>query len=214
MAALNPRHGASDHEAQAGALIEWARHCAERGWNQATSGNFSVVVGREPLRLLVTRSGADKGRMAPSDLILVDEAGKAVEGGGTPSAETPLHLGLVVAHQAGAIGHTHSVWSTILSERFAAEEGIALEGFEMQKALAGVTTHERRLVLPIIPNSQDWTAEAARAVKATGEGTVPGLLIRRHGLYAWGRDIEEASRHLEALEFLLEVRAREVAYSR
>jgi methylthioribulose-1-phosphate dehydratase len=35
-----------------------------------------------------------------------------------------------------------------------------------------------------------------------------GFLIRSHGLYTWGRDLAEANRQLEILEFLLEVTAR------
>jgi methylthioribulose-1-phosphate dehydratase len=35
-----------------------------------------------------------------------------------------------------------------------------------------------------------------------------GFLIRRHGLYTWGRDLDQARRHVETLEFLFEVIAR------
>lgn len=203
----------ADRAALASELADWARRCADRGWNRATSGNFSVVVHRDPLQLLITRSGVDKGRLTAKDFVLVDETGRSVDPGGSPSAETHIHVDLARSQGAGAVGHTHSVAATALSERFAAEGGVTFEGYEMLKALAGVNTHAIRVVVPVVENSQDWMADAAKAVARTGDGSVPGFLIRRHGLYAWGRDTGEAARHLEALEFLLEVRAAEMAYS-
>ena len=71
--------------------------------------------------------------------------------------------------------------------------------------LEGVTTHEHREWLPILENSQDMEALAARArVLMRGNPTLHGFLIRRHGLYTWGRDLDAAARHVEILEFLLE----------
>ena len=37
-----------------------------------------------------------------------------------------------------------------------------------------------------------------------------GYLIRRHGLYTWGKDLEEATRHIEVIEFLLECMGRTI----
>ena len=101
--------------------------------------------------------------------------------------------------------HTHSLWSTLLSDAHAAQGGLALEGYEMLKGLRGVTTHEHREWLPIVENSQDWEREAARVrTVLDAHPEAHGFLIRRHGLYTWGRDVDEAARHLEVLEFLLE----------
>jgi methylthioribulose-1-phosphate dehydratase len=79
----------------------------------------------------------------------------------------------------------------------------------MLKGLAGVETHEHREWLPIVDNTQDWTAAAPdlRAV-LDAHPAAHGFLIRRHGLYTWGRDLDEAARHLEILEFLLEAVGR------
>src|SRR5688572_6523672 len=49
-----------------------------RGWSVGTSSNYSVVLGRDPLRLLVTASGKDKGRLTADDFVVVDAAGKPV----------------------------------------------------------------------------------------------------------------------------------------
>ena len=110
---------------------------------------------------------------------------------------------------AGAVAHTHSTWSTLLSDRHAAEGGLAIEGYEMLKGLAGVTTHAHREWLPIVENSQNWGRETAAVErKLRSSPGVHAFLIRRHGLYTWGRDVAETSRHLEILEFLLEAVAR------
>ena len=185
------------------------RGAYQRGWTLGTSGNFSAVVGTEPLKLLITPSCADKGALAGDQMITIDDQGRATADDGRPSAETSLHLAIVRARGARAVSHTHSVWSTLLSDAAAAEGGLAIEGYEMLKGLRGVTTHAHREWLPVIENTQDWAAEAPRVeALLRGQSHTHGLLIRRHGLYTWGGDLDEMKRHLEILEFLLEVVGR------
>lgn len=180
-----------------------------RGWAQGTSGNFSAVLSREPLRLAVTSTGLDKSTLTARQFLEIDETAKVHRGTGRPSSETAIHLSVVRERIAGAVLHTHSVWNTILSEAFAAQGGIALEGYEMLKGLDGISTHQHREWLPILENSQDMVALAK-----TAEATLQqypgahGLLLRGHGLYTWGRDLAEARRHVEILEFLMEVLGR------
>src|SRR5262245_13582855 len=184
-------------------LAELGRNFYGRGWLLGTSGNFSAVVRREPLRLAITPSGVDKGTLSREQILQVDENGCIVGGSGKPSAETALHLAIVRLRKAAAVLHTHSVWSTLLSQSCAASGGIAIEGYEMLKGLEGVNTHEHREWLPIIENSQNVAALAH-----TMEETLVrfpethGLLLRGHGLYTWGRNLPEAKRHVEILEFL------------
>jgi methylthioribulose-1-phosphate dehydratase len=193
----------------AGQIVELGRQVHLRGWVLGTSGNFSAVVSREPLRLAITASGVDKGRLGPAQVLEIDGEGRAVGGSGRPSAETSLHLAVVRARGAGAVLHTHSPWSTLLSESAAAEGGLAIQGYEMLKGLDGVATHEHREWLPIVENTQDWAAASAGVEAMLKEHPeAHGFLIRRHGLYTWGRDFGEAARHLEVLEFLLEVVGR------
>ena len=185
-----------------------------RGWCDGTGGNFSCVLSHAPLRLLMAPSGVDKGRVAPQELIEVDGAGAVVRGQGRASAETLLHLAIVETTQAGAVLHTHSQSGTLLSAhhaphaRPAAGEPAAVGhlGFtdlEMLKGLEGVTTHATRVELPVLANDQDLAALSERARPHLGSAP-HGLLIAGHGLYAWGRDLPTAMRHLEILEFLLE----------
>ena len=189
-------------------LAEIGRDCYARGWALGTSGDFSAVVNRDPLRLAITTSGVDKGALSAGEIVEIDQYGKVVAGSGRPSAEATLHLAIARGRGAGAVLHTHSIWSTILSDA-ATEDGLALEGYEMLKGLDGVGTHEHREWLPILDNTQDWAA-AAPLVEAilADRPDAHGFLIRRHGLYTWGRDLAEARRHVEILEFLFEVMGR------
>lgn len=187
-------------------LAGLVRAAAQRGWAVGTSGNFSAVVGTDPIRLVITPSGADKTAVRAEDMVTIDAQGAVEAGGGRPSAETALHLAIVRACGAAAVSHTHSVWSTLLSDAAFPAGGLAIEGYEMLKGLSGVTTHAHREWLPVIANVQDWAGEAHRVESLLrGQPLAHGLLIRRHGLYTWGRDMGELKRHLEVLEFLLEV---------
>lgn len=202
--------GAEGHAALARLLAAAGREFYARGWVLGTSGNFSAVTGRDPLRLSITASGVDKGALKPAHILQIDERGEVTRGRGRASDEARLHLSVVRARGAGAVLHTHSVWGTLLSEAFAAEGRLLIEGFEMLKGLAGVRTHEHREALPVIENSQDMDALSRALEEAlTNYRGAHGVLLRRHGLYTWGRDLAEARRHVEILEFLLEVKGRE-----
>ncbi len=180
-----------------------------RGWVLGTSGNFSAVISREPLRLAMTSTGLDKGALTPAQFLEIDSAASVVRGGGGPSAEALLHLAIVNGVGAGAVLHTHSVWSTVLSGSHAPQGGIALEGYEMLKGLEGVRTHKHREWLPILENSQDMIELGDRVsrILQTSPG-IHGFLLRDHGLYTWGVGLQEAKRHVEILEFLMEVLVR------
>ena len=91
-----------------------------------------------------------------------------------------------------------------------------IEGFEMLKGLSGVTTHEHREWLPIFENTQDipvLAEQVSLAMNAPDKPLTHGYLIRRHGIYTWGRDLDEATRQIEILEFLLECIGRQIGMS-
>jgi methylthioribulose-1-phosphate dehydratase len=182
-----------------------------RGWVLGTSGNFSVVTNREPLRIAITPSATFKGELRADQILEIDESGKPIEAGRMrPSAETLLHVEIIRARGAGAVLHTHSIWSTLLSEESAGRGGLAIEGYEMLKGLEGVRTHEHREWLPVLDNNQDMPRLALRLRDVLEEHpAMHGFLLRRHGLYTWGEDLPQAIRHVEILEFLLEAVGRE-----
>ena len=190
-------------------LAEIGKGFYVRGWVLGTSGNFSALVAREPLRLAITSTGLDKGHLTPAQFLEIDEAANVLRGDGRPSAEALLHLAIVRSVDAGAVLHTHSVWSTVLSGTHARHGGIVLEGYEMLKGLAGVATHKHREWLPILENSQDIVELADRVTKTIEQTPgIHGFLLQEHGLYTWGESLAEAKRHVEILEFLMEVLVR------
>jgi methylthioribulose-1-phosphate dehydratase len=207
---LAPAHlSTSKFSEVAASLAATAKALHARGWLSGTSGNLSAVVQPEPLLLAMSPSGVDKGELTTEQILLVDESAQVINGARKPSDETLLHLEIVKLRQAGAVLHTHSIWNTILSDMFADERGFAIEGYEMLKGLEGVRTHEHREWLPIVGNSQDMRKLAATIRATLNENpNVHCVLIHRHGLYSWGKDLGEARRHIEILEFLLEVRGR------
>jgi methylthioribulose-1-phosphate dehydratase len=190
-------------------LAKLGRSCYARGWVTGTSGNFSAVLGHDPFSLTITSTGLDKETLAPEQFVRVDAAGSVTGGTGRPSAETALHLVAVRERQAGAVLHTHSVWSTIVSRHLAGERGLWIEGYEMLKGLEGVSSHSHREWLPILENDQDMPRLSA-VVEATlrEHADAHGFLLAGHGLYTWGENLPQAKRHLEILEFLLEVVGR------
>jgi methylthioribulose-1-phosphate dehydratase len=191
-------------------LAAIGRRFYTRGWVLGTSGNFSAVVSRHPLRLAITPSTAHKGKLDPDQILEIDRHGHVAKGhSGRPSAETRLHLEIASRLGAGAVLHTHSVWSTILSGLHADRRGFAIEGFEMLKGLDGVTTHAHREWVPIVANDQDMGRLSRRVRTALAKS--PGahaFLIDRHGLYTWGATLADAERHVEILEFLFETLGR------
>lgn len=198
---------------QAEELCAVGRWCAEQRWVPATAGNFSFR-DAESGRIFITASGLDKGAITPEDLLEIDAECKVLAGEGKPSAETSLH-GVIYRDRPAvrAIFHVHSIWNTLLSDRYARQGEVLLENYELLKALSLVATHEHLEKVPVLENSQDYDVLAKElAGRLKQYPGAHGFLLRRHGLYVWGESIAAAKRHLEALEFLFEVEARRLRY--
>ena len=137
--------------------------------------------------------------------MLVDAEGTALDNQ-KPSAETGLHTSLykLYAH-VNAVLHVHSVAAVTLTRYLSAANEIILQGYEMLKAFPGITTHDTSISVRIYDNTQNIPALAQNVTRALEQAgsPIPAYLIRGHGVYAWGRDIEEAERVIEALEHLL-----------
>jgi len=167
-----------------------------------------MVLDHSPLRLLMAPSGVDKGALQAEMLIEVNGDGQVVKGSGMASAETRLHLQVIHDCGAGAVLHTHSPAATLLSRIYQSDRYLEFEGWEMLKGLSGIHTHDTTVQLPIIGNSQDMKAlssEASRHLPTMAHG----LLVAGHGLYAWGKDLAEATRHVEIIEFLMDLTWRQ-----
>jgi methylthioribulose-1-phosphate dehydratase len=196
---------------QVRALIEAGRELHARGWVPATSGNFSARLSSNEIALTV--SGRHKGRLDEPGIMRADVNGKAVGGDQKPSAETLLHTQLYRRYpDVGVVLHVHSVNATLISRAVqrAGTQHLVLAGYELLKAFPGCATHATAMHVPVFDNDQDIARLAAR-VDAWLDANEPiyGYLIAGHGLYAWGRDMAETLRHLEAFDFLFECELRE-----
>ena len=190
-------------EAAGRALAAESARFAGIGWMRGTSGNLSVVLDRDPLRLAVTVSGRDKGELTSADVVVVDAGGAAVPDQPrpdlVPSAEAALHARIAARTGAGAVVHVHAMSAVLAGHWF--PEGVALRDLEMLKGI-GRSAHDETVVVPVVANSQDMDV-IADAFEPQWDGLTPGFVVARHGMYAWGRDLAQARHHTEILEFLL-----------
>ncbi|MHB1440042.1 MAG: methylthioribulose 1-phosphate dehydratase [Cuniculiplasma sp.] len=193
-------------------IIKMGNQFYSRGWLYATSGNLSSVINMDPVQLVITASGVNKGDMSVSDIIEVDSQGNGINTELKPSAETLLHLTVVRETGAKAVIHTHSIWATILSRKFSGKGYMKISGYEMLKGLDSVKTHEAEEIIPIFENSQNMTFLSGKIGNYLATNpAVHGFLLSGHGLYTWGKSMESAARNLEALEFMLEIKGRSLS---
>jgi methylthioribulose-1-phosphate dehydratase len=179
---------------------------ASRGWFPATSGNLSMRVGefqRDHFSFAITASGKDKSKQTDEDFLLVDEQGKPIESTILkPSAETLIHAEIYRLTGAGAIFHVHTVYNNLISERYASRHSVPIDGVELIKAF-NIWKEDAHIEIPILPNYADIPSIAA-LIEGRLQPGIPGFVIRKHGVCAWGANAFEAKRHLEAFEFLFE----------
>ncbi|MFN5909751.1 MAG: methylthioribulose 1-phosphate dehydratase [Bacteroidota bacterium] len=182
-------------------IAETVRDFHRRGWSPATSTNYSFR--DTDGTIWVSRSGIDKSQFSHDDFITVDVEGVATGEfeGIRPSAETLIHCVLYeLFPDTKVILHSHSVYPVVLSAFLPKE--FVFEGYEVQKGFEGQTTHEKRLSIPIFENTQDMLAFRNTLRHHAHELLNHSFIMRKHGVYAWGRDLFEAKRHIETLEYL------------
>lgn len=182
-------------------MVETIRLYNSKGWSPATSTNYSFKDLEE--NIWVSRSGVDKSEFSENDFITVNlegiPTGQFV--GVKPSAETLIHCVIYsLFSSVGVILHSHSVNPVVLSLK--ASDHVEFKGFEIQKGFAGCETHESLVSVPVFENSQDMNEFAAWMKERSSELTFHCFIIKGHGTYAWGKNLFEAKRHLETLEYL------------
>jgi len=188
-------------------IVELCRHFYSLGWVSGTGGGVSL---RREGRIYVAPSGVQKERIDPDDLYVLDHAGIVVEGPRSPelqpSACTPLFMNAYRLRDAGAVIHSHSMFAMLAT----LQSGDTFEctELEMIKGISGHGYHDR-LVVPIIENTAhecelaDSLADAMRRHPKT-----QAVLVRRHGVYVWGRDWIEAKTQAECYHYLFEAVVR------
>ncbi len=187
------------------ALIEAGQQLYTQQLVPATSGNFSARLGNGCLAITV--SGSHKGKLNEQDIMEVDAQGQSLDDR-RPSAETMLHVYIYRRFpDVRVVLHPHSVNATVLSRLCG--DWLELKDYEILKAFPGIDTHECTVRIPVFDNDQDISrlAEKVDACLATMDNP-PGYLIRGHGFYTWGSNMDDALRHVEAFEFLFDCELR------
>jgi methylthioribulose-1-phosphate dehydratase len=190
---------------KAAELIDAGRFIDRKGWVPATSGNFSARLSDGTIAITV--SGKHKGHLQLNDIMRVGADGRPLDGK-KPSAETMLHTSLYRRFpDAQAVLHPHSLNATLVSRLFG--NTLVLENYELLKALSGIDTHAARTVVPIFANDQNIPRLAQRIEDyLDGNRPIYAYIIAGHGFYTWGASVQDALRHLEALEFLFDCEIR------
>ena len=174
-----------------------------RGWMMGTVGNLSTRLPDGTI--VVTASGRHKGTLGPDDFVTLDGDGSVrhAPDGAHPSRETAIHLAIYRCFpEARSCFHVHSVESSVAAEH--AGTSLPLPPLEMLKIL-GCWDEEPHVELAVFDNLLDVDA-LARSVEERFRATppaIPALVVRRHGVTAWGDTAPRARDHVEAIEHLL-----------
>jgi methylthioribulose-1-phosphate dehydratase len=204
-------------------LKEAATRFYQQGWMMGTSGNLSMRLSDKSspnLEMLITASGKDKGRLLDNDFVVVNDEGQVLSHsayqsseGAKSSAETLLHQQLYqMDPDIQAVYHVHTHTAALLSQYGTEKSGrIRFQGLEMLKGL-GYDTHEVMVSLPVFENSQDMAA-LSEMLPDVLDLSVPGFILKGHGVYAWGNSPFDAFRHVEIWHYLFEYRWQELLYT-
>ncbi|MGC8528709.1 MAG: methylthioribulose 1-phosphate dehydratase [Leptospirillia bacterium] len=185
------------------ALASLSRHLYRKGWMEGTGGNLSI---RREGHILITPSGAHKGRIRGGDILELDGEGRPSETERRrPSAETAIHRVLYkLFPQAGAVIHVHTPDAILAS--LCGTNHLDLPPLEVLKGL-GCPLPEEAPPIPIFENdpSVDRIAERIESRLRDTPSPLPALLIRYHGTTVWGETLDDALRHIELVEFCFRV---------
>lgn len=187
-------------------LTEIKSAFAARGWFQATGGNLSLRIGDfrpDKFIFAITASGKDKSVHSPEDYLIVDQDGQTVEPTNLkPSAETCIHSEIYRLTGARAIFHVHTVFNNLASAIYSNRGSIPVGKIELIKAL-GIWEQDAEIEIPILPNYAD-VPKIVPLIESRLQPKIPGIVLDKHGIYAWGDSVFAAKRHLEAFEFMFE----------
>lgn len=189
-------------------IVELCQQFYGLGWVSGTGGGISI---RSEGRVYMAPSGVQKERLSASDLYVLDEAGAVLEAPGASAPKVsecaPLFFNAFRLRDAGAVLHSHGIFAMLASVTTPGDTFEVTE-LEMIKGIQGHGYYDR-LVVPIIENTAhecdlgDRMADAMRAYPET-----QAVLVRRHGVYVWGRDWVQAKTQAECYHYLFEAAVR------
>jgi methylthioribulose-1-phosphate dehydratase len=182
-------------------ICDLARSFYDLGWVSGTGGGICI---REGDQVVMAPSAVQKERMRPEQMFTIALDGSVLtrpdDPALRPSECSSLFLKAINIRGAGAVIHSHSIHAMLATLLFGSE--FSISHLEMMKGIAGMGYHDR-LVVPIIDNTArecdlaDALEEAILAYPATH-----AVLVRRHGVYVWGRDWVQAKTHAECYDYL------------
>ena len=185
-------------------LIETIKVYNLKGWSPATSTNYSFI--DEKNQMWISRSGIDKGIISEIDFIPIDQNGLQTGNNLTfkPSAETAIHLTIYKLFPlTKIILHSHGIYPVLLS--YLKKNYFEFQENEIQKGFDGEASHLSKLRIPLLENSQDMSFFEKELWTRKSEILHSSLAISKHGTYAWGKNLFEAKRHLETLDYLCQL---------
>lgn len=204
---MNNRGSMQNPEHPRNLIVELCREMYRLGWATGTGGGMSV---REENRIYVAPSGVQKERLREEDIYLLDENGTVVEGparpGLKPSECTPLFMNAYRLRNAGAVLHSHGMFAMLVT--LTARDVFECTEIEMIKGITGHGYFDP-LVIPIVENTArecELADRMAAAMEAHPQSSA--VLVRRHGVYIWGRDWQHAKTQAECYHYLFEASVR------
>lgn len=184
-------------------VVELCKQFYSQGWVSGTGGGISI---REGGKVYLAPSGVQKERIAEEDLYELDDEGRVLcapsDGRLTPSACQPLFFNAYRLRNAGAVIHSHALPAMLVTLLY--RERFECTQLEMIKGIEGHGYHDR-LVVPIIENTaheRDLADSMAQAIEEHPRSHA--VLVRRHGVYIWGKDWIQAKTHAECYHYLFD----------
>jgi methylthioribulose-1-phosphate dehydratase len=188
-------------------IVELCRQFHGMGWVSGTGGGLSI---RDGGRIYMAPSGVQKERLRAEDLFELDDAGQVLRSPASAglrlSACAPLFMNAFRLRNAGAVLHSHSMNAMLATLLFETE--FRCTHLEMMKGIEGTGYHDE-LVVPIIDNTAhecDLADSMAAAIEAYPRSNA--VLVRRHGVYVWGKSWEAAKTQAECYDYLFEAAVR------
>ncbi len=187
-------------------VCELCHHFYQLGWASGTGGGISL---KEGAYIYMAPSGVQKERLKPEDIFVLDSEGAILEepGRGLKLSQcAPLFMHAYKLRNAGAVLHSHSVHAATATMLF--DTSFRIKNMEMQKGVEGFGAFDT-LEVPIIENTAyecDLTDSLEKAIQDNPKSHA--ILVRRHGVYVWGKDWKQAKTHAECYDYLFEAAGR------
>ena len=177
-----------------------------------TWGNVSEI-DRESGLFVIKPSGVDYDLLTPDDMVVMDLNGNKVEGRYRPSSDTPTHLELYKAFpEIGGIVHTHSSYATSWAQT---GRSIPCYGTTHADYFYGNIHCTRELTQQEV--MEDYETNTGKVIIETIENgkydpmAIPGIVVKNHGPFAWGKDPANAVYNAVVMEKVAEMDLKTLA---